>query len=408
MLLYFIRFIFVIVIIALLLAGIQYNVAAQDSAPGAERYYTLGLEMESKGNTQGAIDNYKNALQIIFNKDLKGQEVIWIFSIGVLVAILVIIIDWLVSKKNLAALAGIFFGLLVGVLISWAMSPIVDMFNDLYLSRFPISEGTLKSAKWILAVCICYLTISLVIKTKDDVRFVIPYVEFSRQTKGLRPLVLDTSVIIDGRIADIAQTKLFDAPLIIPRFILNELQLIADSPDKIKRNRGRRGLDMLNKLQSNAPTEIEIDDTPPPGLDANADVDHKLVAFSKNCDGRLVTNDYNLNKVAQLRGVDVININDLANALKTTTLPGETMEVKIIRAGEEAQQGVGYLEDGTMVVVEDARNKIGETVLIAVTSSLQTSAGRMVFGKYEKALGSSRHNPSANKKNRNKSPGQNT
>lgn len=388
MLLYFIRFIFVIVIIALLLAGIQYNLTAQDPSPGAERYYTLGLEMESKGDVQGAMDNYKNALQAIFNKDLKGQEVIWIFSIGVLVAILVIIIDWLVSKKNLTALAGIFFGLLVGVLISWAMSPIIDMFNDLYLSQFPISEGTLKSSKWILAVCICYLTISLVIKTKDDVRFVIPYIEFARQTKGLRPLVLDTSVIIDGRIADIAQTKLFDAPLIVPRFVLNELQLIADSPDKIKRNRGRRGLDILNKLQNNPLTEIQIDDTPPPSLDAKADVDHKLIAFSKNCDGRLVTNDYNLNKVAQLRGVDVININDLAKAMKTTTLPGETMDVKIIRAGEEPQQGIGYLEDGTMVVVENARSKIGENILIAITSSLQTSAGRMVFGKYEKTLNS--------------------
>ena len=404
MLLYFIRFIFVIVIIALLLAGIQYNVAAQDPTPSAERYYTLGLEMESKGDIQGAIDNYKNALQNIFNKELKGQEVIWIFSVGVFVAILVIIIDWLVSKKNLAALAGIFFGLLVGVLISWAMSPIIDMFNDLYLSRFPISEGTLKSSKWILAVCICYLTISLVVKTKDDVRFVIPYVEFARQTKGLRPLVLDTSVIIDGRIADIAQTKLFDAPLIVPRFVLNELQLIADSPDKIKRNRGRRGLDMLNKLQSNAATEIQIDDTPPPGIEVKADVDHKLVAFSKNCNGRLVTNDYNLNKVAQLRGVDVININDLAKAMKTTTLPGETMEVKIIRAGEEPQQGIGYLEDGTMVVVENARSKIGENILIAITSSLQTSAGRMVFGKYEKTLNSTTNFTHTRKKNKRPDP----
>jgi uncharacterized protein YacL len=340
-------------------------------------------------------------LLVSLNTTATEEKDIIVFIVGMAIAIIVIAVEWLTPKKSLSALAGIFFGLLVGVLISWAMSQVIEMINELY---FTMNENTLKIAKWLMAICICYLTISMVIQTKDDVRFVIPYVEFSRQTKGLRPLVLDTSVIIDGRIADIAQTKLFDAPLIVPRFILNELQLIADSSDKIKRNRGRRGLDILNKLQSNALTEIEIDDTPPPGLEAKADVDHKLVAFSKNCDGRLVTNDYNLNKVAQLRGVDVININDVANALKTTTLPGETMEVKIIRAGEEAQQGVGYLEDGTMVVVEEARNKIGETILIAVTSSLQTSAGRMVFGKYEKVLSTSRNDSPANKKNRNKRP----
>jgi uncharacterized protein YacL len=338
-------------------------------------------------------------LLISLNTTATEESDIVVFIVGMAAAILVIAVEWLTPKKSLNALAGVFFGLLAGALISWAMSYIVDMINLLY---YTMSDNTLLTAKWLMAVCICYVTISMVIQTKDDIRFVIPYVEFSRQTKGQRPLVLDTSVIIDGRIADIAQTKLFDAPLIVPRFVLNELQLIADSADKIKRNRGRRGLDILNKLQSNPLTEIEIDDTPPPGLDAKTDVDHKLVAFSKSCDGRLVTNDYNLNKVAQLRGVDVININDIANAMKTTTLPGETMEVKIIRAGEEAQQGVGYLEDGTMVVVEEARNKIGENILIAVTSSLQTSAGRMVFGKYEKNLNTTANNNSVKKKNRHK------
>ncbi len=199
--------------------------------------------------------------------------------------------------------------------------------------------------------------------------------------------MLDTSVIIDGRIADIAQTKLFDAPLIVPRFVLNELQLVADSGDKIKRNRGRRGLDMLNKLQSSPAVEVKVDDTPPPGVETNTEVDQKLIAFAKNCDGRLVTNDFNLNKVASLRGVDVININELANALKTVTLPGESMQVKILRPGEEATQGVGYLEDGTMVVVENANARIGQLVTFTVTSALQTSAGRMIFGKCENGTG---------------------
>ena len=241
---------------------------------------------------------------------------------------------------------------------------------------------------WFADLCVCYLCVSIVIRTKDDFRFLVPYVEFTRQTRGLRPLVLDTSVIIDGRIADIAQTKLFDAPLIVPRFVLNELQLIADSADKIKRNRGRRGLDMLNKLQHSPIVEVTVDDTPPPGVDEKTEVDQKLVAFTKNCDGRLVTNDFNLNKVATLRGVDVVNINDLANALKTVTLPGEVMSVKVLRLGEDPHQGVGYLEDGTMVVIEGAHDKIGKTVTFTVTSVLQTSAGRMIFGKYENSSAS--------------------
>jgi len=319
-------------------------------------------------------------LLIGLNNTARNPQDIQVFVVGLVVTILAILVEWLTPKKTLSALAGIFFGLLVGMLISWAMSRVLEMLNLLF---FKLEADTLQMVTWLMGVCICYLTISLVIRTKDDVRFVIPYIEFSRQTKGLRPLVLDTSVIIDGRIADIAETKLFDAPLIVPRFVLNELQLIADSPEKIKRNRGRRGLDMLNKLQNSTIVEVKIDDTPPPGIEDNAGVDQKLIAFTKNCDGRLVTNDFNLNKVATLRGVDVININDLANALKTVTLPGETMRVKIIRLGEEPTQGVGYLDDGTMVVVEGANNKIGQTISFTVTSSLQTSAGRMIFGKFE-------------------------
>ncbi len=315
-----------------------------------------------------------------------------IFVVGIIVALLVLLVDFFTPKKSLAALAGVFFGLLVGIFISWALSPVLDVINSVY--NIELAPGTLQVSKWIMGISICYLVISFVVRTKDDVRFVIPYVEFSRQSKGLRPLVLDTSVIIDGRIADITQTKLFDAPLIIPRFVLLELQLVADSADKLKRNRGRRGLDMLHKLQTNPTIDVHIDDTPPPGLESAAAVDEKLLVFTKNCDGRLMTNDYNLSKVAQLRQVDVVNINDLANSLKAIVLPGEEMQVKIAKAGEEAQQGIGYLDDGTMVVVEEARNRIGEMIVITVTSSLQTSAGRMIFGRYERAMRESRGNHS--------------
>lgn len=334
-------------------------------------------------------------LLIGLNETAKSDQDITVFMIALILTVLAIAVEWLTPKKSLFTLTGVFFGLLIGMFVSWALNQIVIMMNELY---WKLPPDTLQMGIWFVDLCICYLCISIVVRTKDDFRFLVPYVEFTRQTRGLRPLVLDTSVIIDGRIADIAQTKLFDAPLIVPRFVLNELQLIADSADKIKRNRGRRGLDMLNKLQHSPVVEVTVDDTPPPGMDEKTEVDQKLIAFSLNCDGRLVTNDFNLNKVASLRGVDVININDLANALKTVTLPGEAMTVKILRMGEDPHQGVGYLEDGTMVVVEGANDKIGQTITFTVTSALQTSAGRMIFGKYE-GSGPSTSNGTSNSSN---------
>jgi uncharacterized protein YacL len=297
------------------------------------------------------------------------------------IMVFVFFLDILTPKKKLSALAGVFFGLLVGLLISGALAPAVDMITDTY--RIELIPEAITSIKWTLGICICFLTISVVMRTKDDVRFVIPYVEFAKQTKGARPLVLDTSAIIDGRIADLCQGRLFDAPVVIPRFVLTELQVIADSADKLKRNRGRRGLDILHKMQSSSAFDVEINDTVIPEVEEAKGVDQKLMMFTKGCNGRLATTDYNLSKVAQVREVDVVNINDLANSLKVVVLPGETMEVKIIKPGEEAEQGIGYLDDGTMVVVESGRNKIGREVVISVTSSLQTSAGKMIFGKFD-------------------------
>jgi uncharacterized protein YacL len=190
--------------------------------------------------------------------------------------------------------------------------------------------------------------------------------------------ILDTSVIIDGRIADVAETGFLTGTLIIPQFILRELQQVADSPDSSKRQRGRRGLDMLNRLQNNASLDIQIVETDFPAV---REVDLKLIELGKQLDAVIVTNDFNLNKVAQLRGVNVLNINELANALKPVVLPGEAMRVFILKEGKEYNQGVAYLDDGTMVVVDNARRLIGKNADIAVTSVLQTTAGKMIFGK---------------------------
>jgi uncharacterized protein YacL len=190
--------------------------------------------------------------------------------------------------------------------------------------------------------------------------------------------VLDTSVIIDGRIADVAETGFLDGTLIIPQFILTELQQVADSPDSSKRQRGRRGLDMLQRLRNNSKIDIQIVETDFPAV---KEVDLKLIELGKQLEAVIVTNDFNLNKVSQLRGVQVLNINELANALKPVVLPGEAMRVFLLKEGKEYNQGVAYLDDGTMVVVDNARKLIGKTADIAVTSVLQTTAGKMIFGR---------------------------
>jgi len=192
--------------------------------------------------------------------------------------------------------------------------------------------------------------------------------------------ILDTSVIIDGRIADIAETGFLDGVIVLPQFVLRELQLVADSADSMKRNRGRRGLDILQRLQKIASLSVQIveDDFP-----AVREVDLKLIELAKLYEGKIVTNDFNLNKVAQLQGVEVLNINELANSLKPIVLPGEVMKVFILKEGKEYNQGVAYLDDGTMVVVDNARKMIGKNIDISVTSVLQTTAGKMIFGKFD-------------------------
>ena len=191
--------------------------------------------------------------------------------------------------------------------------------------------------------------------------------------------ILDTSVIIDGRVADICETGFLDGTLVVPQFVLKELQLVADSADSLKRNRGRRGLDILQKLQKMSGLDVMISDLDFPEV---REVDLKLIELARALEGKIVTNDFNLNKVAQLRGVAVLNINELANSLKPVVLPGEIMKVFILKEGKEYNQGVAYLDDGTMVVVDNARKLIGKTIDVVVTSVLQTTAGKMIFGRF--------------------------
>jgi uncharacterized protein YacL len=295
----------------------------------------------------------------------------------ILLALAVIALDVLFRRKRLDTISAVYFGMLVGLLMTyilgWALVPL--------FSSLPI-EWLRNPVQLVLGLVLCYVCISLLMQTKDDFRFIIPYIEFAKEVKGLKPWILDTSVVIDGRIADVMETRIFDGKVIMPKFVISELQGIADSSDRLRRGRGRRGLDIMNRLRNNADIELVIYERDLPEF-TGLSVDLKLVALTKHLQGKLITNDYNLNKVARLQGVTVINLNDLANSLKPVFLPGERIDVRIVKAGEEPGQGVGYLEDGTMVVVESGREHIGQTVAVAVTSVLQTSAGRMVFGKVE-------------------------
>ncbi|MCE9533709.1 MAG: TRAM domain-containing protein [Planctomycetes bacterium] len=290
-------------------------------------------------------------------------------------------VDWRDQQKQMTTISALGFGTIAGLLIGALLWMVLEPFIDLWFVH-PMPQIT----RFLISLISCYISISFLLQTKDEFRFLIPYVEFSKQVKGGKPLVLDTSVIIDGRIADICDTRIIDAMLVLPRFVLQELQAIADSSDKLKRNRGRRGLDILKRLQSNPRVELEMHDGIVPELrdaDPKMRVDERLVFFTKALNGKVVTNDFNLNKIAQLQGVDVINLNEVSNALKTIALPGEVLNVRVMKAGDQAGQGIGYLEDGTMVVVDQGRNWIGNEISVTVTSVLQTPAGRMIFGKIE-------------------------
>jgi len=248
-------------------------------------------------------------------------------------------------------------------------------------------QSILKTPLWvnvIIAFLLCSMSVVALQSLKEQIRFYFPGtvpVAKGESAVRYRPKLLDTNVIIDGRIADVCRAGFVEGPIYVPKFVLEELQQIADSSDSLKRARGRRGLDILNQMQKER--ELKVPDFP--ADDPSEEVDARLVRLAREVDGAIITNDYNLNKVAELQGVDVLNINELANALKPVVLPGEEMQVTIIREGKEKDQGIGYLDDGTMIVVEGARRLIGETLDVSVTSVLQTVQGKMIFAKIKEA-----------------------
>ena len=329
---------------------------------------TIGLAFSLAQNAEITDNNY-------------GLNVIGFFTVG---AVFLIGLDVLVQKKRIDLITSIYFGLLIGLFLTYiiglALTPIL---LDIDGQGWVLSQGTIKGLIVAFSgTAICYVCISVLWQTRDDFRFIIPYVEFTKDVKGAKPYVLDTSVVIDGRIADIIETGVIDNQLIMPRFVLAELQGIADSGDKMRRSRGRRGLDILNRLRGNSKIDFKVYDRELPEMEGQP-VDMKLLLLARHLDGKVVTGDFNLNKVSKLHNVPVINLNEVANSLKPVFLPGEQVTIRIVKHGEGPGQGVGYLDDGTMIVVEDGRDHINETVDITVTSMLQTSAGRMVFGRFD-------------------------
>lgn len=279
--------------------------------------------------------------------------------------------DVVLPRKRLDLISAIYFGLLIGVLLSYLIQ----------LALQPVALGSARPlVNGLTLIILPYICITLLLQTRDDFRFVIPYIEFAREIRGGRPLIIDTSALVDGRIADLMDTHTFDNEMIVPSFVLEELQEISDSTDRTRRSRGRRGLDVLDRLQKQDKIEIKMYEVKDKDV-AGQTVDQRIVALAKNLGGRVVTNDFNLKKVASVQGVDVINLNDVANALKPRYLPGEQLRIKVVREGEAAGQGVGYLDDGTMVVCAEASHLLGRDIEVVVTSVLQNSAGRMIFGR---------------------------
>jgi uncharacterized protein YacL len=313
------------------------------------------------------------------------EESRWLaMSISLVLGVAMVIVDIVAGRRKLAIFSGVAFGVLIGLTIAYALSFGVQLIVDNLLQPQGVGTDTNRALtsfiNLLIGTAAVFFSVSFILQTKDDFRFIIPYVEFRRETKGTKPIILDTSSLIDGRIRDVAAAGFLDAQYIVPQYVIHELQDVADSSERLKRARGRRGLDVLAELKGDRLLDVRIYDNA--ATDArDTPVDQRLINLAQELDGRVLTTDFNLNKVAQLSGVPVLNLNDLAAALKPEVLPGEITRVKIVKPGSGENQGIGYLDDGTMVVVEHGRDRLHEEIDLIVTNTTQSSAGRMIFGK---------------------------
>ncbi len=291
-----------------------------------------------------------------------------------MLGLLFLAIDVFTPRKKIQIISGVAFGLVAGLVAAWAIGAVIDLVVATWdLKPSPI----IPALKVLFGVSLAYLGITTVLQTQDEFRLVIPYVEFSKRIRGPRPALLDTSVLIDARIADIIDTGLIQQPVIIPAFVIEELQALADSQDRTKRARGRRGLDLVAKLQRMPAADVSIDTTPV----TRRAVDQMLLQLAEEMPASIMTTDSALARVAGIQKIGVINLHELANALKPSVLPGQSVTVELLRRGEHEGQAVGFLDDGTMIVAEDGEPHIGETVELTLTSSMQTAAGRLLFAK---------------------------
>ncbi len=295
-------------------------------------------------------------------------------AVGVVSGIAVVVFEIRIKQVSMRRLIGAAFGSVLGILGAYLISLVLE-------KAMPDSDNTVPFLEVLILALMTYCGLVVGAAKGEMLNLGALGGLFGGEKASKNSFkILDTSVIIDGRIADISETGFIDGALVIPQFVLRELQLVADSSDSMKRNRGRRGLDVLQRIQKMPQLNIQIVEDDFPNV---RDVDMKLIELAKVYTCKIVTNDFNLNKVAQLHGVEVLNINELANALKPVVLPGETMRVFILKEGKEHSQGVAYLDDGTMVVVDNARKMISKTIDVAVTSVLQTTAGKMIFGRFD-------------------------
>jgi len=313
------------------------------------------------------------------------QNPYMMFLLGILISSGIVVLEWLLSSSPIAAISSVIFGTLVGMLFAvLAVRVLLLVTGQVYAD--PVLQAQFeRDISLVFMAVFIYLAIAFLYQTRDKFRVVIPYVEFRREEKGARPVLLDTSVIVDGRVSEILATDIIDGPIIVPQMVLQELHKIADADDKLRRQRGRLGMRMLDEIRGNPDLDVRIQAL---DSDPNKPVDERLVETAKKHNARIMTNDYNLNRLASLEGIDIINLNELANALKPVALPDEEIEVKLLRPGEQPGQAVGHLEDGTMVVVEEASEMINQVVRIVVTNTITRDTGRMIFGRLVQSGGS--------------------